>query len=318
VAVSQGVDRLVGSSAALHRVLDIVKQVAPTDATVLVRGETGTGKELVASTLHALSLRHDGPFVPVNCAALPETLIESELFGHERGAFTGATARRVGRFERAHGGTLFVDEVGDLPLGVQVKLLRVLQDGVVTRLGSNTPIETDVRVVAATHRDLEHLIDEGKFRDDLFYRLNVVPIELPPLRARPEDIWPLVVHTLQDAQRRMGKAGIRISDRLRKALEGYDWPGNVRELINVVERIVALTDATGVADDVEFQRRPGHRARETAQLAGGNLKEKLAGVERQLIAESLRRHDDNRTRAAKELGLSRQALSVKLGKLKLS
>jgi transcriptional regulator with GAF, ATPase, and Fis domain len=296
--------------------------VAPTDASLLIRGETGTGKELVARVVHALSSRKDMPFVAVNCAAVPEGLIESELFGHERGAFTGAIARRQGRFELANGGTLFVDEVGDLPLASQVKVLRVLQERTFERVGGNDTVRSDIRLIAATHRDLEQLIEDGMFRRDLFYRLNVVPLYVPPLRERPEDIWLLVEHYVGILQHRMHKDGLSFSGRMRQAMEAYDWPGNVRELINVVERAVALTPAGGVADFVNFREheRSSQKMRAGRPVEANNgksLRELVDAYERSVLEDALARTGGNKTRAAKELGLTRQGLSLKLSKYRM-
>jgi formate hydrogenlyase transcriptional activator len=233
--------RIVGNSAALRRVLAMVRIVAPTDATVLINGETGTGKELIAEAIHKCSERSRGPFVKVNCAAIPAGLLESELFGHERGAFTGAVARGIGRFERANGGTLFLDEIGDLPLELQPKLLRVMQERQFERLGGAATIHTDVRVVCATHQNLAGMVDERRFRADLFYRLSVFPMELPPLRERSEDIRLLVQHFALDYAARMNKRITGISEEFMAALALHSWPGNVRELQNFIERSVILS-----------------------------------------------------------------------------
>src|SRR5713101_5961060 len=236
-----GLPRIVGNSEALGRVLDMVRVVAPTDATVLINGETGTGKELIAEAIHKYSDRSNGPFVKVNCAAIPAGLLESELFGHERGAYTGAVARGIGRFERANRGTLLLDEVGDLPLELQPKLLRVMQERQFERLGGAAPIHTDVRVICATHRNLVEMVGKGEFRADLFYRLSVFPIELPPLRDRPEDIRLLVRHFAMDYAARMNKRITGISEEFMAALARQSWPGNVRELQNLIERSVILS-----------------------------------------------------------------------------
>jgi formate hydrogenlyase transcriptional activator len=239
-----GLPRIVGNSAALRRVLGMVRIVAPTDATVLINGETGTGKELIAEAIHKCSERSSGPFVKVNCAAIPAGLLESELFGHERGAYTGAVARSIGRFERANRGTLFLDEIGDLPLELQPKLLRVVQERQFERLGGAATIHTDVRVICATHRNLIEMVDKREFRADLFYRLSVFPVELPPLRDRPEDIRLLVHHFAMDYAARMHK-GIRVvSEEFMAAFAQHSWPGNIRELQNFIERSVILS--TGV------------------------------------------------------------------------
>jgi formate hydrogenlyase transcriptional activator len=249
IRVESGFDRVVGQSPALKAVLRKVQQVAAVDTTVLLTGETGTGKELVARAIHALSGRKDRPLVKVNCGAIPQGLVESELFGHERGAFTGALQRRIGRFELAHNGTLFMDEVGELPPETQVKLLRVLQEQEFERLGGAQPIQVDVRLVAATNRDLEQEVAEGRFRADLFYRLNVFPIHIPPLRERPGDIPLLVQHFLAHFQRVLGKPLRTVSPESMARLERYPWPGNIRELQNVIERSCVL--ATGPVVEVE-------------------------------------------------------------------
>src|ERR1700756_2923158 len=233
--------RIIGRSGALQRVLGMVRVVAPTGATVLINGETGTGKELIAEAIHACSDRPNGPFVKVNCAAIPAGLLESELFGHERGAFTGAVSRNIGRFERANRGTLFLDEIGDLPLELQPKLLRAIQERQFERLGGGATIHTDVRVVCATHRNLFDMVDNREFRADLFYRLSVFPIELPPLRDRPEDVRLLVHHFATDYADRIQKPITAISEEFMTALVRHSWPGNVRELQNLIERSVILS-----------------------------------------------------------------------------
>jgi formate hydrogenlyase transcriptional activator len=238
---SNGLPRIVGNSAALRRVLGLVRVVAPTDSTVLINGETGTGKELIAEAIHKCSDRSNGSFVKVNCAAIPAGLLESELFGHERGAFTGAVARSIGRFERANGGTLFLDEIGDLPLELQPKLLRVIQERQFERLGGAATIHADVRVICATHRNLVEMVDERQFRADLFYRLSVFPIELPPLRDRPEDIRLLVHHFAMDYAARLHRRITTISGEFMADLARHSWPGNVRELQNFIERSVILS-----------------------------------------------------------------------------
>jgi formate hydrogenlyase transcriptional activator len=239
-----GLPRIIGNSAALRHVLSMVRIVAPTDATVLLNGETGTGKELIAETIHKCSDRSNGPFVKVNCAAIPTGLLESELFGHERGAYTGAIARGIGRFERANRGTLFLDEIGDLPLELQPKLLRVIQERQFERLGGTTAIDTDVRVICATHRNLVEMVDERQFRGDLFYRLSVFPLELPPLRDRPQDIPLLVHHFAMDYAARIHKPITAISEDFTEVLMRHSWPGNVRELQNCIERSVILATSS--------------------------------------------------------------------------
>src|ERR1700724_1553018 len=237
----QEFEGIVGCSTALMEVLDLVRTVAPTDSTVLIEGETGTGKELIAGAIHAHSKRKDRPFVKLNCAAIPLGLLESELFGHERGAFTGAVVRKIGRFEAADRGTLFLDEIGDIPLELQAKLLRVLQEGEFERLGSNQTQRVNVRVVAATNGDLLKLVSEKRFRSDLYYRLNVFPIPVPPLRNRAEDIPPLVRHFVNKYAARMQKQIDEIPGEAMNALSGHFWPGNIRELQNFIERSVILT-----------------------------------------------------------------------------
>jgi formate hydrogenlyase transcriptional activator len=234
-------EQIIGSSPALESVLEQVEQVAPTDATVLVQGETGTGKELIARAIHNLSSRCGRPFIKLNCAAIPFDLLESELFGHEKGAFTGAIAQKIGRFELADKGTLFLDEVGDIPLALQPKLLRVLQEQEFERLGSGRTHQVDVRLVAATHRNLVEMVKRNEFRSDLYYRLNVFPVPLPALRARREDIPALVEHYVQIYARRMNKQIQRISAETMAALVSYQWPGNIRELQNFIERSVILS-----------------------------------------------------------------------------
>ncbi len=239
VAVSSGSRGLAGCSTAIARTRELIAQVANSEATVLILGESGTGKEVVAQTLHRLSSRRDQPFVPVNCGAIPAELLESELFGHEKGAFTGALNSRQGRFEMAEGGTLFLDEIGDMPMAMQVKLLRVLQERTFERVGSNKTIVCDVRIVAATHRHLEHEIKENRFREDLFYRLNVFPIEVPALRERPEDI-PDLVNDLTARLQAAKRGSVRFSESALSVLKQHHWPGNVRELANLIERLIIL------------------------------------------------------------------------------
>jgi transcriptional regulator with GAF, ATPase, and Fis domain len=241
-SLDTGLPGIVGTSAALRNVLNMVRVVAPTDATVVINGETGTGKELIAEAIHKCSRRAKGPFVKINCAAIPAGLLESELFGHERGAYTGAVTRGIGRFERANRGTLFLDEIGDLPLELQPKLLRVMQEKEFERLGGTGTIHTDVRVICATHRNLGEMINRREFRADLFYRLGVFPIELPPLRERREDIPDLVTHFVEIFGRRISKQIEQIPPDTMAALDSYEWPGNIRELQNLIERAVILSD----------------------------------------------------------------------------
>jgi formate hydrogenlyase transcriptional activator len=254
---SRGMPRIIGTSTALQNVLDMVRMVAPTDSTVLIQGETGTGKELIARAVHDISSRCGRPFVKLNCAAIPLDLLESELFGHEKGAFTGAIAHRVGRFELADKGTLFLDEIGDIPLALQPKLLRVLQEREFERLGSNRTHQVDVRLVAATNRNLLDMVKRKEFRSDLYYRLNVFPILVPPLRARCEDIPALVEHFLKIYARRMDKQIEKISPEAMSKLTSYAWPGNIRELQNFIERSVILYTGNNLRSSLESSRRVG-------------------------------------------------------------
>lgn len=304
--------RLLGSSAAMKRVVELVKKVAPMDATVLVRGASGTGKELVARAIHFNSARRDRPLVTVNCAALQETLLESELFGHEKGSFTGATQAKPGLVEVAEGGTLFIDEIAEMAPGLQAKLLRVLEDGHYRRVGSTQEQHADVRIVAATHQPLEEAIQEGKFREDLFYRLNVITIDLPPLRERRQDIRELVEHFL--ATRRIGTVPFRIEPEALAALQRSDWPGNVRELANVLERAQILAEEHVITlDDLpEALIDPGTTAEDS-----GKDPNHLSEVERRHVAEMLKREKGNKVHAARALGISRRALYRLIAKYKL-
>jgi transcriptional regulator with PAS, ATPase and Fis domain len=301
----------------MRLVLDRVEQIADTDASVLIRGETGTGKEVVARLIHGASHRRSGPFVAVNVSTIPEPLAESELFGHVRGAFTGADKSRTGRFVAAHGGTLFLDEIGEMPRGVQVKLLRALQEREVTPVGASEAIPVDVRVVAATHRDLEGMIEEGAFREDLFYRLDVVPIEIPPLRERRQDIPALAEHFRADVNAREGRAVPGFALDVVQRLGAYDWPGNVRELENLVERLVVVAQSRMVVmDDLPAHLRTPVVDLENATLdlpeAGVDLRIFLTQLEERLIAQALERTGGNKNRAAELLGMNRTTLVEKL------
>jgi DNA-binding NtrC family response regulator len=308
-----GFGDIVGTSEAIRGVITAVETVAPTDATVLVGGETGTGKELVARAIHAVGRRRARPFVKLNCAAIPAGLLESELFGHERGAFTGAVAQRIGRFELAHGGTLFLDEIGDLPPELQPKLLRVLQEQEFERLGSTRTTRVDVRLVAATNTDLGRMVTEKRFREDLYYRLNVFPIVIPPLRDRQEDIPALAHHFVDKYSLRMGKRIETISAAAMAAMTAYDWPGNVRELANVLERAVILCAAPVV--DREHLGALATAARGAvpaahAEPSAGAMP--LAAMEKLAIVDALRRANGNKSRAAELLGVSRMQLYTRL------
>jgi len=307
-------EEIVGSSAALQRVLTQVAKVAQTDATVLILGETGTGKELVARAIHKRSRRASGAFIRVNCAAIPPSLVASELFGHEKGAFTGAVQRRLGRFEAADGGTIFLDEIGELPPEAQVSLLRVLQEREIERVGSSHPIAVDVRVLAATNRDLEAAVERGTFREDLFYRLNVFPIRLPSLRERAEDIPILVEYLVDRFAKQTGKTIRNIEKQTLQRLTAYDWPGNVRELQNVIERAVVLSEGeTFVIDESWLARKPRTPSNGTALTT-------LADGEKALIEAALKethgRVAGPRGAAAK-LGIPRQTLEWKIRNLQI-
>jgi len=304
---------IIYSSSRMEAVMEMVSRVAQFSSTVLIRGESGTGKELIASAIHHASRRHDRPFIKVNCSALPETLLESELFGHEKGAFTGALQRRIGRLEAADGGTLLLDDIGDLPFTVQIKLLRFLQEKEFERLGSNTPLRVDVRVIAATHHDLEAAVRKRSFREDLYYRLVVVPIFLPPLRERPEDIPPLIDHFLHKVCEREGKEIPGVSPEARDFLLAYDYPGNVRELENMVERAVVLSRrGTITLEDLPVVLREG-RAPDQAKGESG-LPSAVANLEKDQILQALQAHQGNQTQTAQSLGISERALRYKMKK----
>jgi DNA-binding NtrC family response regulator len=312
------IERLIGQSAPMHHLYRIVKRVAKTDSTVLITGESGTGKELIANAIHYQSTRRDMPFVPINCGAIPEELLESELFGHEKGAFTGAFKERRGRFELANKGTIFLDEIGEMSPKLQVKLLRFIQEMKFQRVGGSRTVEVDVRILAATNKDLERAVAESEFREDLFYRLNVIPIHVPPLREREGDIAILIQHFLKQhclkktiPQKQMSAAAI-------ESLVQYDWPGNVRELQNVIERLVILTDT----DEIQLYDLPKRmqavqpiEARHTdLGVDGINLKETLDDLENRLILDALQRAGGVKNKAAKLLGLNRTTLIEKMKK----
>jgi two-component system nitrogen regulation response regulator GlnG len=324
-------DALVGQAPAMQEIFKLIGRVAPTEATVLIEGDTGTGKELVAKTIHAHSDRA-GPFLALNCSAIPAELLESELFGHERGAFTGAVDRRPGKFEQAAGGTLFLDEIGDLPLSLQVKLLRVLQEREFTRLGGHTALATDVRIIAATNRDLEAATQGGEFREDLFFRLNVVRLRVPPLRDRVEDIGPLVDFFADKMRRQHGMRVLGVSDEARRLLTHAPWPGNVRQLENAMLRAAVLAGGTRplLPDDFDLASAPRRTATAPASLgsaveqrvgelldAGGARPRDvhaslLAEVERPMLRVVLERTGGNQVKAADVLGINRNTLRKKL------
>lgn len=322
-----GIERrkITGQSVSIQEVRQLIEQVAAFDTSVLVTGESGTGKELVARTIHDLSDRSDKPFVPINCGAIPAELLESELFGHKKGAFTGAISDRVGRFELAEGGTLFLDEIGDMSLQMQVKLLRVLQERCYERVGSNKSKRCNVRIIAATHRNLRAAVDEGSFREDLYYRLNVFPVEMPPLKKRASDLPALLEELLLQHQGATEDAELRVSPEALRALAAYDWPGNIRELSNLVERL-AILKPSGVIeiDDLPPKYRVSGKASEplpSAATAGdvqpADLKAHLQAVERDLIQQAMEASGGVVAKAARLLSLRRTTLVEKLGKYDL-
>ncbi len=303
---------IIGNSKAMQEVYALIKKITAMKTTVLLLGESGVGKELVASAVHYNGSVADGPFVKFNCAALPESIIESELFGHEKGSFTGAASFRKGRFEEADGGTIFLDEVGELSLAIQAKLLRVLQEKTFERVGGNQQIKVDIRIVTATNRDLPAMVERGTFREDLFYRLNVFPITIPPLRERGSDIVTLADHFLTHYSRETGKEIKRISTPALNMLMNYHWPGNVRELENVIERAIILTE-DGVIHGYNLP--PSLQTSiVTGTVCKSGLEAKLNAVEYEMIVESLKTHYGNMTEAARELGLSRRILGLRLKK----
>jgi DNA-binding NtrC family response regulator len=319
VARDYPAENIIGRSPALLTVLETVQQAAQSDATVLIQGESGTGKELIARRLHLLSQRADEPFTPVHCSALPETLMESELFGHEKGSFTGADARKLGRFDLAGAGSLFFDEVGEMSLSIQVKLLRVLQEREYMRVGGTQVIKTRARIITATSRILEDEVRQHRFRDDLYYRLNVVPIVLPPLRDRPGDVPLLIRHFLQSLKRSMNCLSRDFSPEAMDLLSHYSWPGNIRELRNVVERTLVIH---GSCEMILPEHLPDFSGRNPAplpslNLAAGSLETSVASYERTLILTALKESRGVQTRAARLLGTTRRILAYKMQKLNL-
>ena len=313
----QGLGALVGSGPAMRKIFETIHKVAETDLTVLIRGESGTGKELVAQAIHDRSARTRRPLVAVNCAAMSRELVESELFGHERGAFTGADARRIGRFEAANGGTIFLDEIGDMPQETQAKVLRVLQERALERVGSNTTVRVDTRVIAATHRDLEKDVREGRFREDLYYRLRVVEVAMPPLRERLEDVPALSTKLLAELAARLGRKPIALSPAALAALSRHRFPGNVRELRNVLERAAVLATGPTIAPDdlglVETIVPPAEAAHSFAEAKRAAATE----FERSYLIAALQRHGGNISRTAEAIGMVRQSLQQKMRELGL-
>jgi formate hydrogenlyase transcriptional activator len=307
---------IVGQSPLLQSLLQQVRLVAPTDSTVLILGKTGTGKELIARAIHRLSNRSSRPFIRVNCAAIPPSLIASELFGHERGAFTGALQRRQGRFEAANGGTIFLDEIGELPMETQITLLRVIQEREFERVGSSQPISVDVRIIAATNRDLQAAVADRTFRSDMFYRLNVFPIHVPALRERLEDMPLLVEHLIKHFSSRVGKAFRTIKMNTIEILQAYDWPGNIRELQNVIERSVILAEGDVFSLDEGWVKREVRRPRTTTPLVSS-----MAEREREMIEAALAESEgrvSGPSGAAAKLGIPRQTLDSKIASLQIN
>lgn len=312
-------DNVVGSSPRMRQVLDVVERVARSDVTVLITGESGTGKELIAKGIHFSGARAERPFIALNCAAIPETLMESELFGHKRGSFTGAIADAKGKFEEASGGTLLLDEVSAMPSALQPKLLRVLQEQEIVRLGESAARKVDVRIIAATNRDLHTMVADGTFREDLYFRLAVVPIELPPLRNRREDIPLLADHFLKRASQRHRSGELQMEREVFAALSAYSWPGNVRELESAIERMVVLAKGEMITlEDLpeNIRRPPNHAANVLLELPSGGLS--IDEVEREIIRQALEMHSGNQTRTARYLDITRSALIYRMQKFGLA
>ncbi len=319
-----GFEGVIGNSAQMHRIIEILKNVSPTDSTILIQGENGTGKELVAKAIHQNSPRKNKPFVPLNISALPDSILESELFGHEQGAFTGASGRRIGKFEHANGGTLFLDEVGEMPMDTQVKMLRVLEERKITRLGANDELDINVRLVAATNANLKKMVDDGTFREDLYYRLNVVAIDLPPLRERPGDIPLLMEHFLKELSKRFGKEVEGFSRTARKALLSYHWPGNIRQLRNTIESMLVmdtdgLLDVDGLPADIAplVAHDDGSSEGEAAGGADSLIGRPLSEVEKYYIQRALDLTDGNREETARLLGIGERTLYRKIKEYEL-
>jgi len=317
-----GFPRIIGEDRAFQEVTLAIQKAAPTDATVLLTGESGTGKELFARAIHHLSPRKESPFIAVNCAAIPESLLENELFGHEKGAFTGATARKLGKFEIAHGGTIFLDEIGEMSLPLQAKLLRVLQDRTFDRIGGVTAVQVDVRVIAATNRNLEHVIASKEFREDLYFRLSVFPIHIPPLRQRKKDIPPLADHFLEECSRELNRGKMKFTDSAVRKLLNYSWPGNVRELQNCLERAVILCDGHTI-EEKDILTESAARTSTVADYL--NLQGSLVEIrkraadeaEKYAILQAWKDSQENLEKTAEALGVSSRTLTAKLKELKV-
>lgn len=307
---------IVGSSDEMKRIYALLTKVSKSESTILIQGESGTGKELIARFIHYNSRRSKGPFIKVNCAALAEGVLESELFGHEKGAFTGSIRQRKGRFELAHQGTIFLDEIADLAGGVQVKLLRVIQEGELERVGGEQTIRVDVRIIAATNKDLTDMVHKSQFREDLYYRLNVIPIELPPLRKRKSDIPELVEFFLKRLARENKRKAIQLDPDAMDLLLDYPWPGNIRELENVLERAVVLCDSDRItANELPFVHEASASSSEMPiQIFNGNLDDRLADIEKQLLLKAMQEAHGVKTRAARSLGIKTSTLYYKLEK----
>jgi len=307
-------EQIIYQSSAMHEVINLAGRVANTRTTILIQGESGTGKELIARLIHTLSQRAEKPMITVNCTALPESLLESELFGHEKGAFTGASRRRIGRFEEADGGTLFLDEIGEIPLSVQVKLLRFLQEREFQRVGGNQTIRSDVRIISATNQDLEKSVNDGVFREDLFYRLNVVAITIPPLRERKEDLPPLIDHFLKYFAAENGKEIQGINPEAKDLILKYDYPGNVREVENIIERAVVITRGSIISEnDLPFSR-SSILVEQSKMEIQRTLKESIESLECQMVRDAMRETGDHQTKSASLLGISERMLRYKLKK----
>jgi two-component system NtrC family response regulator len=313
-----GFESIVGRSKRLIEVLDLAGRAAQSTSTVLLRGETGTGKELLAKAIHYNSPRKERPFVTINCGAIPKDLLESELFGHLKGSFTGAVVHKTGKVEAAHRGTLFLDEIGDMPLELQVKLLRLIQQGEVEKIGATEPMRVDVRIIAATHRNLQAMIEDQTFREDLYYRLSVIPLELPPLRERPDDIPELVRIFFERGREKHGRPNLQLPETLMSHFEEYRWPGNVRELENIIERIIVLSDGDLVrSSDLPASLRVEPDRKNLLQLKLPAEGISLEAVEKELILTALRKFDWNQSRAAQYLDLSRKTLIYRMEKFGL-
>ena len=310
-----GFEEIVGSSGALLATLDIASRIASTDATVLITGETGTGKELVAKAIHLRSNRRERPFTTINCGAIPRELLESELFGHVKGAFTGALTHKKGKVEMADGGTVFLDEIGEMPLDLQVRILRLIQEREIDKIGASAATKVDVRIIAATHRNLATMVKQGVFREDLYYRLLVVPIKIPPLRERHGDIEELVQHFFVRARVKHGQPDLTMKPEIMRYFLEYSWPGNVRELENAVERMILLAKGPQLTvDDLPEFLHPGNRETEEAAFPLPTSGMTLAAIEKKVILQVLKQCGGNQTHAARSLGMSRRILAYRLGK----